>query len=216
MKLTIGLSCIAALGVLAVVPSGLLSHARESEFTSKEFRGALQRSFGYEHSQTYDEAVRALLPVHKASPNSHLLNLRLGWLYYLKGNYANSEQHYQAAMKVAPASLEAKLGYMLPLLAQQRYSAVEVVARQVLKADSGNYYGNLRLTVALRLQRKYKQAASVAGRMLAFYPTDVSFLTELALISAAERDIETSRRLFLEILTLDPENVTARNYLDRL
>lgn len=66
------------------------------------------------------------------------------------------------------------------------------------------------------MQKKYDPAAKVVERMVLLYPTDVTFLTELALLKSTQRDRRTARRVFEKVLTLDPENVTAKQWLGEL
>jgi tetratricopeptide (TPR) repeat protein len=174
---------------------------------------ALTKSYQYEKAQNYEDAIKAIAVL---KDQDYLIQLRLGWLYYLSGNYANSRQRYQMAIAAAPKAIEPRLGYMLPLLAQARYAEVEAVARQVLTMDSANYYASLRLAVALRLQEKLAPAAEVNVAMLELYPTDVSFLIELGLVHVAQQDQVAARQVFHRVLTLDPENVTAKTQLAAL
>jgi len=205
--------------ILCLVPAllaPLVGAAGTSRTTPVEARQSYYSSYRYEKSQNYADAIKALLVVQKADPQDYTVNLRLGWLYHLAGKYANARLHYQKAVSAAPRSIEAKLGYMLPLLAQNRYEQVETVARQVLKRDPGNYYANLRLAYALRMQKKLELALNVVRAMVEFYPTDVSFLTEFGLIKAALGYRHSARRIFSDVLILDPENVTAKQQLGKL
>jgi len=90
--------------------------------TPEEIQEAYHKSFNYEQIEDYENAIRALSPVLDEYPNGYTVNLRLGWLYYLLGRYANSIEHYQKAVQIVPTSLEAKNGLMLPMLAQNKYS----------------------------------------------------------------------------------------------
>ncbi len=192
------------------------SHLQAQDTLSyDQIREAYYRSYQYEKVQDYENAIRALLPVYEAYPRGYTVNLRLGWLYYLSGHYANALEHYSKAVQMAPAAVEARLGYMLPLLAQGRYPEAEQVAYQILSTDYYNYYGNLRLTYTLRMQQKWELAEAVARKMLTLYPTDVSFLVELGLIRAGVGASEEARAIFRDVLILDPENETARSYLQR-
>lgn len=184
-----------------------------SGMTNEEIQDAYYKSYNYEKMENYVDAIKALLPVYKAYPEGYTANLRLGWLYYLNKNYANSLEQYENAIKISPYSIEAKLGHLLPLLAQDRYSQVEKEAFQILNIDYYNYYANLRLVFALRMQKKYDNAESIVLKMLAIYPIDVSFLTEYALLKHFQEDIPAAVRVFNDILILDPENVTAKEYL---
>jgi len=183
--------------------------------TDQEIRDAYYKSYNYEKMANYTDAIKAILTVYNEYPEGYTVNLRLGWLYYLNQNYANSLEHYEKAIKISPYSIEAKLGHLLPLLAQERYGDVEKEAFQILNVDYYNYYGNMRLVFALRMQQKLDMAEKIALKILAIYPIDVSFLTEYGLIKFAQGEIDTAVKLFYDILILDPENVTAKQFLSK-
>ena len=180
-----------------------------------EIKDAYYRSYQYEKTGNYDDAIKSLMPVYKSYPEGYTINLRLGWLYYLDKKYANSIFHYEKAMKVAPYSIEAKLGYTLPLLAQGKYADVEKVCYQILNTDFYNYYGNLRLSFVLRMQKKYDIAEKVINKMLVIYPTDVNFLLELGLLRFFTGKKDDAKKILRDLLILDPENVTAKEYLEK-
>jgi tetratricopeptide (TPR) repeat protein len=178
-----------------------------------DIAGSYHRSYELERAERFQDAIRALAPVYDAYPNGYTVNLRMGWLFYLNGNYNNAVAHYEVATTAAPAALEPKLGRLLPLLAQERWADAEVVAYQIVSVDHYNYYGNLRLAIALRMQKKLEPAYQIALKMVRAYPTDIYYLVELALVQDARGDAAEARRLFGEILILDPANETARRYL---
>ena len=181
-----------------------------------DIRDAYHKSYRYERSQNYADAIKALSPVITAFPQAYTVNLRLGWLNYLIGAYATARTHYQTAIKTAPDSLEAKLGHTLPLLAQERYDEAEIAAKQVLRIDPSNYLANLRLAFAFRMLKKFEAAEDLLNRMLVLYPTDVSLLTEYALVKLARNQNPDAKRVFNDILTLDPENVIAKAQLSKV
>ncbi|MCB0288303.1 MAG: hypothetical protein KDE57_16700 [Calditrichaeota bacterium] len=191
----------------------LLVSANLLALTDAEIRDAYYKSYNYEKIQNYSDAINTLMPVYNEFPNTYTVNLRLGWLYYLSTNYANAISHYDRSIKISPYSLEAKLGRLLPLLAQHRYGEVEKEAFQILNVDYYNYYGNLRLAYALRMQQKFDVAVKITQKMLAIYPIDVQFLTEFALGKIGLGETDEAMAVFSNILILDPENVTAKSYL---
>ena len=176
-------------------------------------RAAYHRSYTYEKTQDYGNAIKSILLVYRKYPNGYTVNLRLGWLFYLKGAYANSLQHYQKAVKTLPSSITPRLGYTLPLIAQKKWTAVEQTLNQILKVDFYNYTANLRLSYILRMQKKFDLAEKVIKKMLAFYPSDIALLGELALIYQAKGNLKGTENLYRDILILDPENTAARAFL---
>lgn len=181
--------------------------------TEEKIKEAYSKSFQYEKIGRYKDAIKALSAVYNEYPDGYTINLRLGWLYYLSKRYANSIFHYEKAIKINPYSIEAKLGYTLPLLAQERFSDVEKVCYQILYTDFYNYYGNLRLSYVLRMQKKYDLAEKVSKKMLYIYPTDINFLTELGIVEYLKGNKKEAIKIFKNILILDPENSTAKKYV---
>jgi tetratricopeptide (TPR) repeat protein len=200
---------------LALAVAGATPAAGQQGVQAPDATAAYKRSLDYERVQDYQNAIRALAPVYEAAPNGYTVNLRMGWLFYLNGNHANAAEHYEVATRAAPLALEPKLGHLLPLLAQGRWSDAETLAYQVVSADHYNYYGNLRLAIALRMQGKLDAAYQIALKMVGAYPADLLHLTELAQIQDARGDKAEARRIFGEVLLLDPEHQTARRYLGR-
>ncbi len=182
----------------------------------KEIKDAYYKSYAYERDKDFKNAIRALMPVYKAYPKGYTINLRLGWLYYLNKNYANSEFHYKKSLKVIPSSIEAMLGLSLCYMAEAKWKNLEELMYKVLKIDYYNYYGNLRLFLALLKQKKFSTAEAVARKMLAIYPTDVNFLTALAKSLYYQGKKKQAKKLFSDILILDPENFTAKNFLKKI
>jgi tetratricopeptide (TPR) repeat protein len=200
--------------VLLVLTGGQALDAPELGAQELDIQDAYYRSYGYERTQDYMNAIRALSGVFETYPEGYTVNLRMAWLYYLNGNYANAMVHYDTALRVAPYALEPKLGSLLPLLAQERWADVESQAYQIVSVDYYNYYGNLRLAVALRMQGKLEQARQVVNKMLTPYPTDTLYLTQLGLIAVAEGDEAAARVAFTDVLILDPESPEAKAYFD--
>jgi tetratricopeptide (TPR) repeat protein len=181
------------------------------ELSDEEIAACYTASYNYEKMESYGDAVKALLPVYENYKTAYTVNLRLGWLYYLKGNFANSLSHYAVAQTAVPGSIEPMLGKSLPLMAQLKWEEVEALMLGILAIDAYNYYGSLRLSLALRMQAKAETAKKVAARMLGLYPSDVSFLVEIALCEEALGNGKTALRIFRNVLILDPQNVEARN-----
>ena len=182
----------------------------------EDIKNAYYTSYKYEVAGDYKDAIRSLMIIYNNYPNGYTVNLRLGWLYYLNKNYSNSIFHYKKAIKVAPYSVEAKLGLTLPLLAQGKYSSVEKLCYQILNQDFYNYYGNLKLVYVLRKQKKYDLAEKVINKMLYLYPTDTNFLLELGILKFEKREFNNAKRILNDVLILDPENLKAKHYLKLL
>ncbi len=171
------------------------------------------KSYNYEKMRDYDDAIKVLKPLYRKYPRGYTLNLRLAWLFYLSGRYANAIDHYKRASLVLPSSLEPKLGLAMVYLAMRNYKAAKETATSIVRTDYYNYYGNIYLVRSLLALKEYKSAAKVAEKMLSIYPTDVKFLTFLA---RAYKSIDPARskRIYMDVLILDPNNPEAKEALE--
>lgn len=209
---------LAVLMGVAIIISATTSIVRSqgSQLDAADIQSSYYESYDSEREGDYTAAIEALDAVREHYSDSYTVNIRLGWLHYLDADYEESSRYYQAALKAVPSSLEAKVKYMLPLLAMQEYAEVEKQAYQVLSADDNNYLASLRLAAALRMQQKYETAEKLLNEMLALYPTDTAFLTQLALVKEAQQDYEAADRIFWDVLVLDPYSAEANDYFSYL
>jgi len=181
-------------------------------FGKEEVRELYYKSYDYERMGAYKEAIKALMPLYGKYPRGYTLNLRLGWLFYLDGRYANAIEHYKRAALSLPGAVEPKLGLARVYLAMKRYGDLHKEAATIVRGDPYNYYGNYYLALAQLGLGKEKEARATAHKMLRLYPVDVGFLTLFAR-SYKRSDPEYARRIYEDILILDPNNVEAREFV---
>lgn len=172
-------------------------------------RAAWRESLRREAQGDYAAALAAL----GAAPRDYATLLRCAWLEYLAGAYAASVKHYQAALRRAPESLEARLGLLLPLLALERCDEAERVAREVLQETPRNPLALARLAVAQRQQGRLKAAEETLRQALSWHPANVVLLTEMGWLRAAQSRRLEARRSLAEVLRLDPDNAVAQAQL---
>jgi len=175
-----------------------------------------EKSYRYEQVADYGNAINAILMIHKASPKDYTANLRLAYLYFLNQNYANSAAHYQVAREVAPLAVSPLLGLMRLMNTQLNYAEAETLGYKIIQNDLYNYYGNLYLSYALRMNRKWDAASHINEKMLTLYPSDPQFLLENGLVSFTLGDTESTIQTLSYLLILEPENIVAKATLNEL
>lgn len=180
-----------------------------------KLEAAFAKSVAYEKQLQYADAIKALTDLPVVEQGSYFAQLRLGWLNYRSAKYKESEIAYKAALESIPTATEAKLGLVLVVLAQLRFAEAEMLCQEVLKADPGNYYANLRLTYALRNQSKFDQAETINNLLMERYPTDVSVLLEAGLSKVGQKDKPAADQIFRRVLLLDADNEIANQQLGR-
>jgi tetratricopeptide (TPR) repeat protein len=178
-----------------------------------EIQDAYYKSYNYEKMGNVTDAINALSLVIKEYPTGYTANLRLGYLQLIAKHYSNAIENYDKAILTVPASIEPKLGKMSVLIAQGRYTEAEQIGYQVLNSDYNNYYANIRLSYCLRMDKKADLAEKIDIKMLTLLPTDTAYLVEYALVKYAQANYSKSYTVFQDVLILEPENVTAKYYI---
>jgi len=184
-----------------------------SLFASSEFEDIKEqyfKSYDYEQMGKYSEAIKVLSPLYKKYPNGYTLNLRFGWLFFLDKKYNDAQKYYKQASLINSYALDPRLGLIRIYLNRADYAEAEMVSYELLKIDYYNYYANLYVTQALIAQKKYEIATDIIRKMLALYPTDISYLEQLAIVYKLTNS-KYLQKLYEDILILDPNNVYVRS-----
>ncbi len=184
-------------------------------FSNKDIQQIYYKSYNYEKMGDYKDAIKTLIPLYNKYPKSYTINLRLGWLFYLNKKYTNSINHYQKASLVKPYSVESKLGLMKDYIAMQNYKNALKVGNLILREDYYNYYGNYYEILALKGIKDYKNALKLTNKMLTLYPTSVLYLNSLGEIYYVSSKKDLAKKIFEDVLILDPNNVFAKSYLNK-
>jgi tetratricopeptide (TPR) repeat protein len=145
----------------------------------------------------------------RAGDNSYLYHLRLGWLQYLGNKYTDSVNSYRKAAILTKDSIEAKLGLMLPLMAQGKWSDAEKIAKEILSLDPLSYMANSRLAYIYYNLKQYKDAEASYRKVLSHYPGDIEMQVGLAWSLLKQDKKEAAEKVFREILRYVPNHVSA-------
>ena len=175
--------------------------------TTTELQSTFSSSYVHEEAKEYDAAIKDLQNHYDAS--SYEINVRLGWLNYFAGDFPNSLKYYKIAMELMPYSIEAKLGYILPLAAQGNWNEVVSIYHEVLKTDPQNSYANYKLGAIYYERAQYEKAKSHAEKVVNMYPFDKDAVILLAWINLKMEDYRKAKILFNKSLLISPDNASA-------
>ncbi len=167
-----------------------------------------QQSYNEEAKGNYGEAILVLGRAERAGDNSYLLHLRFGWLQYLAGKYPESANSYRKAIVKDKNSIEAKLGLMLPLMAQGKWADAEKVGEEIVAVDKLSYLGNSRLAYIYYNLKLYKDAESYYRKVLTYYPGDVEMMAGLGWSLMKQGKKEAAEKTFAEVLRYAPNHVS--------
>jgi tetratricopeptide (TPR) repeat protein len=167
--------------------------------------GPLSGSIQAETNRKYDEALQAVITYQQSGGDAFVASERAGWLYYLKGAYAEAGRAYLEANRVHPAALNPILGLLNVAEATKDKSGIRRAAEAVLKVDPLNYRANMVLGGSSFADHDYRGAAFAYRRILTPYPDDVDARSGLAWAEYYTGDKQDPLFQFQTILAIYPD-----------
>jgi murein DD-endopeptidase MepM/ murein hydrolase activator NlpD/urea transporter/Flp pilus assembly protein TadD len=174
---------------------------------------AFQESYDSEATGKNDAALAALDRLPPAQRDGYVAQLRRGWLLYRAGRHADATAAYTRAIALEPASVEARVGLLAPLLALRRWVDAEAMSREVLRKDPANYTATLKLAFALFNQAKLAEAEATYRSLVSLYPSDVDARSGLGWSQLKQGRTADAARVFGDVLEISPRNSLAQDGL---
>jgi tetratricopeptide (TPR) repeat protein len=213
IRRTLALAMVCALGVTGCATRDRTEAvmADPASLSQSQVIDAYSQSYKLEAEKQFDAAEQSIRPL--ADRGDEFAQMRHAWLAYASGNYKLSVARYMALINRNPGLAEARLGLMLPLMAQSRWQDAATQAHLVLNQHPGQYVAHVRL---LRCEEAMKQWGVVevhADQLAALYPSDADILIAKARAQAARRQISGARDAYAVVLTRNPNNEEAQLYM---
>ena len=170
-------------------------------------------SFAAEADRDYEAsiaAVKKLILVADVGKNP-FVQMRLGWLNYLDGDYEEGAAAYKKSVAAAPAAVTPRLGLVNCYLALNRIDDALEAANAILKIDPLNYRASKTLGDLYYVREDYTRSLSHYLRLSTAYPDDLQIAAYLGwcYLKLGERDL--ALRIFADVLAIQPDNLSASN-----
>ncbi len=175
---------------------------------------AFKKSYEAESVGNYSLAIKYLQEVY--DENSYAMNLRLGWLSYMIGQFQQSIAYYNKAISLMPYSIEAKFGLIYPLYALGRINEVVQQYKEILNIDPNNYRALYNLGSIYFNQGKYLEAYDLFKKLVNLYPFDYDAVIMLAWTSYYLKKYKEAKALFETALMNNPYSESAKQGLELL
>jgi len=172
-------------------------------------------SYRLESLAQYDNASKTMDKIIDKDRNNDFAVSRRAWLNYLRGAHNDAISDYRRALEINPQSLDARLGLLLPLIAQQRWREVSSNANMVLKESPWNYYAHVRLMIAEEGEKKWQTLAEHARLVSKRYPSDATIMVYLARAYTWMNNDDDARMAYKKVLERVPGHIEASQYLAR-
>jgi tetratricopeptide (TPR) repeat protein len=194
------------IAVFAFMP---LLFVNSQDFT--KLTTAFGESYAKEKSGKYSEAAAALKAFYDS--NSYEINLRLGWLTYLEGQFAESTKYYNKAIELMPYAIEPRLGVVLPVSALGNWEVVISHYNKILTIDPNNTVTLYRLGLIYYDRKNYNQAAQYFEKVVNLYPFDYQSILMLGWTDYRLGKTREAKVLFSKALLYYPEDASAKEGL---
>lgn len=168
---------------------------------------AFEQSYALERAGNYSSAAQTMLTVN--NPKSYEINLRIGYLKYMSGAYAESLTYYQKAIALMPYAIEPKLGYVYPAAALGKWNEVTAQYVSILKIDGKNSAVNYKLGVIYYNQKNYAAAYPLFEKVVNLYPFDYDGLLMFAWTNYRMGKLPQAKLLFKKVLLVSPGDKSA-------
>jgi tetratricopeptide (TPR) repeat protein len=170
---------------------------------------AWQASYAAESAGKFEQALDELKRLPESQRDGYLASYRRGWLHYRLGRLAQSVASYMVAARLEPASIEARVAALLPLMGLQQWRDVEATAQEVLKRDPENYLAKQRLAFAKYSTKHYAEAEVMYRRLLVLYPSDIEMRAALGWTILSMGKAKDAAAMFTQVLALSPSHASA-------
>jgi tetratricopeptide (TPR) repeat protein len=177
-------------------------------------QAAFAKSYESEQAGKYTNAINDLKPAYKA--DSYFVNIRMGWLYYLAKQYAESIKYYNIAIALKPYAIEARFGCVKPLSAIESWENVRKHYVQILKIDPQNTVANYWLGVIYYNRKSYAAAEKLFEKVVNLYPLDYDSIIMLAWTKLNLGKSADAKVLFYQALVIRPNDSSALSGLKHL
>jgi tetratricopeptide (TPR) repeat protein len=172
---------------------------------------AFSDSYVKEKSGKYGEAATALKAFY--DPDSYEINLRLGWLTYLQGQFTESLGYYNKAIDLMPYAIEPRLGVVLPASSLGNWDMVIMHYNKILAIDPNNTVTLYRLGLISYDRKDYSQAYKLFEKVVNLYPFDYQSVLMLAWTNLRLGKTREAKILFNKALLYSPEDASAKEGL---
>jgi tetratricopeptide (TPR) repeat protein len=177
----------------------------------QKLSSAFSESYTKEKSGKYAESVAALKSVYDI--NSYEINLRLGWLTYLQGQFSESLSYYNKAIDLMPYAIEPRLGVVLPASSLGNWDMVIGQYTKILSIDPNNTVTLYRLGLIQYDKKNYKEASQFFEKVVNLYPFDYQSILMLGWTNLKLGKTREAKILFNKALLYSPDDPSAKEGL---
>jgi tetratricopeptide (TPR) repeat protein len=163
-----------------------------------------------EKNGQYDDALEFSRLLREQYGELYLVNLRAGWLHYLKKDYASSLESYRRASVQAPGSVSALQGMASCSVDLGNSDQAIQTSSAILVIDPMNYQANRRLADVYFQKKNYERAELYYFKLSGLYPEDLDLAAQLGWCYHGQGRLDPARAIFNAVLIAAPGHASSR------
>lgn len=174
---------------------------------NKTLNEAFKASSEFETNGDYTNAIKEISAVY--NENSYEVNIRLGWLKYMAGQFTESVTYYEKALQLKPMSEEARLGIVLPASSLGNWDQVILHYNKILEINPGQTTVLYRLGLIYYNRSEFAKALVPFEKLVNLYPFSYDGLIMYAWTCFKLGKNAEAKVLFNKVLLLSPSDSSA-------
>lgn len=179
-----------------------------------EIKEAFKQSYENEISAEYEKGIEALRKIY--DENAYEINIRLGWLSYLSGNFQESMAYYNRAVSIMPYAIEPRFGIAYPASAMGNWDFVLKQYDKILEVNPNNSLALFRCGMIYYGRKDYQKAKDYFQKVINLYPFDYDGLSMMGWTYLFLGNKHESGIMFQKALYANPNGASASEGLTKL
>ena len=177
----------------------------QNDFTN--LQEAFSKSYKLEAQGDFKLAADEIKMFYKEE--SYEMNLRLGWLNYMAGNFNESIAFYKKSMELMPYADEPRFGYIFTLSALGRWDEVIEMYNVILENSPHNTKAMYYLGTIYYNRSEFDKALTNFKKIVDLYPFDYDGLLMYAWTNLKLGNKKEAKDLFQKVLLNKPNDASA-------
>lgn len=168
-------------------------------------------SYNAETAGNYSRALEIMQILAATDASDEFYQLRIGWLHYLSGQYAEALKSYQLSNKNG-SSLDAQIGILNCQLALGKWNDSLNIANEILKSYPQNTLILSKAAYASYMKQEYKQAADYFAKIIRISPWDMENRGYLINNLYLAKEITEAKKHYLKLKKYSPASPIVKEY----
>ena len=173
----------------------------------EQIKEAFSKSYQFEVSAEYEKGIGELRKVY--DENTYEINVRLGWLSYLSGNFKESMAYYNRAIGLMPYAIEPRFGIAYPASAMGNWDFVLNQYVKILEINPNNSIAMFRSGMIYYGRKDYQKAKDYFQKVINLFPFDYDGLNMMGWTYLFMGNKNEAKIMFQKALYANPSGASA-------